>query len=165
VIAGDSSVQDCTIMRSARVGIDVVQSARTRIVRNTIGQNGTGIRGVRGVTAVVDRNYIADNDGDGVSTKLWDGTVLTKNQTLRNGGNGFAIADSYVDVIGNTSNNNARDGFVYGENGGTPQATRFGDNRANDNGGWGFQLNVNTTDLGGNVARRNALGAFNTVHP
>jgi hypothetical protein len=158
-------VRDNTVMRNTRQGIVVWYTTGAQIVKNTIGLNGIGIRGDNAYNAVVDRNYVSDNDGHGITGVLWDGTKFTANKTLRNTGSGFSLEDSYVDVIGNTSSNNGGSGFAYGENGGTPQATRFGDNKANDNAAWGFALTIGATDLGGNVAHRNGAGDFGYFHP
>lgn len=158
--SSDVVVQANTIMRSARQGIYVFESPKARVIKNTVGQNAQGIRCLQGYFSSFDRNYVADNDGDGITGQECTGSTFTNNDLLRNTGAGFVGYDAGFDVIGNVAGNNGGTGFVFFTNFHDPQYTRFQDNRSTDNGGWGFSLDVGTTDLGGNVARRNALGAF-----
>lgn len=156
-------VKQNTIGRG-NVGIDAVFGMQSQIVDNTVFQNTqSGISIFESGESLIDHNYVSDNDGRGIAIFDSDAAQVTKNRSLRNGGDGLFVKDSFVDVIGNTVNDNAGNGITYSENSADRAfQTRLGSNTVLRNAGIGVLVPVLTTDLGGNVVRRNRGGDWIT---
>jgi parallel beta-helix repeat (two copies) len=125
----DTTIVANWIVGSAAEGVSVYLSNRTRVTRNVLRGNGTGIILGYAENSVVSGNQVTRSRGDGIAA---------------------LASTSNTAINGNIASGNGDDGIDVDS-----PSTTITRNTANRNGDLGIEAVAGVTDGGGNTARRN----------
>lgn len=103
----DTTIVDNLIAGSRAAGVSVYLSNRTRVTRNVLRDNGTGITLGPAENSVVSGNSVTRSRGDGIAALgSTSNTVISGNIASRNGDDGIDVDSPSTTITWNTANRN-----------------------------------------------------------
>ena len=143
-------------------GINTFDGSNIFLGHLTVRDNTTGIRLDTGTRAVVSRNHIINNQGNGILAGIPGGSVVRNNIIAWNGLNGLVGAEDSVQLVeGNLASHNGASGVLLGDS-----VARVANNKLSNNGAYGLRITERISSfvqhyvVVDNVADKNGVGGI-----